>query len=168
MHTRRTFTWLAVMSFLAGHGSVLAQGKAARTEASLRDAITAYVATWNRHDVQAWSSLLTDDIWYTEADDYYQRMKGRPAVISFFGDVVKTTDLKWEVSRLKLMPDGTATVVLRHFALILPKTGDKYSASFESTPSVSRWRIEGERWKMFYFTSHKGSALVAMKKDGLE
>lgn len=168
MHTRRTFTLLAVTSVLAGHGAVRAQGKAARTEASLRDAITAYVATWNRHDVQAWSSLLTDDIWYTEADDFYQRMKGRPAVVSFFGDVVKTTDLKWEVTRLKLMPDGTATVVLRHFALILPKTGDKYASSFESTPSVSRWRIEGDRWRMFYFTSHKGSALVAMKKDGLE
>jgi hypothetical protein len=59
-------------------------------------------------------------------------------------------------------------VVLRHFALILPKTGDKYASSFESSPSISRWRIENDRWRMFYYTSHKGTALVEMKKDGLE
>jgi hypothetical protein len=38
-------------------------------------------------------SFLTDDIWYTEAIDYYQRMKGREAVLAFFGDTVKTSDL---------------------------------------------------------------------------
>ncbi len=66
-----------------------------------------------------------------------------------------------------MMPDGTVTVVLSHFALILPKAGGKYASTFESTPSVSRWRIESNRWRMFYFTSHKGSALVAMQKDGV-
>ena len=66
-----------------------------------------------------------------------------------------------------MMPDGTATVVLSHFALILPKTGGKYASSFESSPSVSRWRIESNQWRMFYFTSYKGYALVEMQKDGL-
>jgi hypothetical protein len=112
--------------------------------------------------------MLTDDIWYTEATDYYQRMKGRPAVLAFFGDMVKTTDLAWDIIRLKMMPDGTATVELRHVALIPPKTGDKYAKSFESSPSLSRWRIEGDKWRMFFFTSHKGTALDAIKKDGLE
>jgi ketosteroid isomerase-like protein len=148
--------------------TVRAQGKATPTEASLREAVALYVATWNRHDVQAWAALLTDDIWYTEAIDYYQRSKGRAAVINFFGDLVKTSDLRWDISRVKMMPDGTATVVLRHHALMLPKTGDKYAGAFESTPSVSRWRIEGDRWRMFYFTSHKGTALAEMKKDGAE
>jgi ketosteroid isomerase-like protein len=110
------------------------------TEASLREAVKRYVAAWNSHDVQAWSSFLTDDIWYTEAIDYYQRMKGRQAVLAFFGDTVKTSDLVWDVQQVKLMPDGTATVVVRHVANILPKTGEKYASSFESVPSVSRWR----------------------------
>ena len=167
MPTRRAVNLVAIALLLMQAG-VHAQGKAAPTEASLREAIAHYVATWNRHDVQAWSALLTDDIWYTEADDYYGRMKGRPAVINFFGDIVKTSDLKWDITRVKMMPDGTATVVLRHFALILPKKGDKYASSFESTPSVSRWRIEGERWRMFYFTSLKGAALAEMKKDGVD
>jgi ketosteroid isomerase-like protein len=168
MPTRRAANLLLAVALLLVQAGVHAQGKAAPSEASLREAIAHYVATWNRHDVPAWSALLTDDIWYTEAEDYYQRQKGRPAVISFFGDLVKTSDLKWEITRVKVMPDGTATVVMRHFALILPKTGEKYASTFESTPSVSRWRIEGDRWRMFYFTSHKGRALAEMKKDGID
>ena len=89
-------------------------------------------------------------------------------MVTFFGDLVKTTDLKWEITRVKMLPNGAATVVLRHFALILPKKGDKYASSFESTPSLTRWRIEGDRWRMFYFTSQKGTALAEMKKDGVE
>ena len=166
MQTRRAVITVAA-ALLCGHASATAQSKAQPNEASLKEAIASYVATWNRHDVQAWSAFLTDDIWYTEADDYYQRMKGRKAVVAFFGDIVKSTDLKWDVKRVKMMPDGTATVVLSHFALILPKTGEKYASTFESTPSVSRWRIESDRWRMFYFTSHKGTALVAMQKDGV-
>jgi ketosteroid isomerase-like protein len=166
MQTRRALLAIAT-ALLAACPTAYAQSKAQPSEASLREAIANYVATWNRHDVQAWAALLTDDIWYTEADDYYQRMKGRPAVVTFFGDVVKTSDLRWDISRVKMMPDGTATVVLGHFALILPKTGNKYASTFESTPSVSRWRFERDRWRMFYFTSHKGSALDAMKKDGV-
>ena len=168
MHIRRAVNMLVPVALLLVQAGVNAQVKAAPTEASLKEAVAAYVATWNRHDVPAWSALLTDDIWYTEASDYYGRMKGRPAVINFFGDMVKTSDLKWDITRVKMMPGGTATVVLRHFALILPKKGDKYASSFESTPSVSRWRIEGERWRMFYFTSDKGTALAEMKKDGVD
>ena len=168
MHTRRAVNLLVAVALLLVPAGALAQAKAAPTEASLREAIAHYVATWNRHDVQAWSALLTDDIWYTEAEDYYQRMKGRPAVINFFGDIVKSSDLKWDITRVKVLPDGTATVVMRHFALILPKKGDKYASTFESTPSLSRWRIEGERWRMYYFTSHKGRALAEMKKDGVD
>jgi len=166
MQTRRAVISVGVV-LLAPYAIGYAQGKAQSSEASLREAIAGYVATWNQHDVDAWAALLTDDIWYTEADDYYQRMKGRKAVIAFFGDLVKTTDLRWDIKSVKMMPDGTATVVLSHFALILPNSGGKYASTFESTPSVSRWRIERDRWHMFYFTSHKGSALVAMQKDGV-
>lgn len=166
MQTRRAL--LSAMGLLlVAHVTSRAQGKAEPSEASLREAIANYVATWNRHDVEAWSAFLTDDIWYTEVVDYYQRSKGRQAVLAVSGDLVKTTDLRWDVKRVKMMPDGSATVVLSHFALILPKTGDKYATTFESTPSVGRWRIEGDRWRMYYFTSHKGSALDAMQKDGV-
>jgi uncharacterized protein (TIGR02246 family) len=164
MNTRRTL--VVGCAAIAMATPLLAQDKP--TEASLREAIKRYVAAWNSHDVQAWSSFLTDDIWYTEAIDYYQRMKGRQAVLAFFGDTVKTSDLVWDVQQVKMMPDGTATVVVRHVANILPKTGEKYASSFESVPSVSRWRIEGDRWRLFYFTSHKGSALDVMQKDGIK
>lgn len=40
--------------------------------------------------------------------------------------------------------------------------------TFENTPSMSRWRIDGDRWRMFYFTSLKGAAPAEMKKDGID
>ena len=53
-------------------------------------------------------------------------------------------------------------------ALILPKTDGKYQMTFENFPVVSRWRNEDGQWKMFYFTSDKGTALDEMKKDGID
>ena len=143
------------------------QAPASPTEASLRSAMLRYVAVWNSHDVAAWSALLTDDVWYTEAPDYYQRSKGKPNVLAFHGDSVKTSDILWDIKRIKIQADNTATVVLVHTANILPKTGEKYATSFISDPAVSRWRLEGGQWKLHYFTSHKGMALDVMSKDGM-
>jgi len=144
------------------------QAQVAASEASLRETISQYVAAWNRHDVQGWANFLTDDIWYTEAIDFYKRFQGLQAVVTSFQDAVKETDLLWDVKRLRIMPDGTGTVVVKHVAQILPKTDGKYKSSFESDPSISRWRFEGGKWHMFFFTSHKGTALAEMKKDGVE
>jgi ketosteroid isomerase-like protein len=168
MNTRRSLVIAAAVSALAKWTSVCAQAPAQATEASLREAIRKYVDAWNRHDVKAWSSMLTEDIWYTETLDFYERMKGKKAVLLFFADNVKTTDITWEVIRLRVMPDGTTSVVLRHVSLVPPKVNGKYKLTFESVPSVSRWRYERGGWKMFFFTTHKGTALDAMKKDGVE
>ena len=168
VNTRRSLVIAATVSAIAKWTSVCAEAPALATEASLREAMRKYVVAWNRRDVQAWSSMLTEDIWYTETTDFYERLKGRKGVILFFAPVVKTTDLTWEVIRLRMMPDGTATVVLRHVSLVPPKVDGKYKLTFESVPSVARWRFERGGWKMFFFTTHKGTALDAMKKDGTE
>ena len=123
----------------------------------MKAALEAYVKTWNMHNVNAWAATLTEDIWYTEATDYYQRMKGKKAVIAFFGDLVKTSDLKWEIVSIKMMPDGTATVVLRHHALILPKKGDKYASAFEKHADLGALAHRG--WRMECSTSRHTRAL---------
>ena len=168
MNTRRSLIIAATISALAKWNSACAEAPAQATEASLREAMRKYVIAWNRHDVQAWSSMLTEDIWYTETTDFYERLKGKKNVVLLFKDVVKTTDLAWEVVRLRMMPDGTATIVLRHVSLVPPKVNGKYKLTLESIPSVARWRYERGGWKMFFFTTHKGTALDAMKKDGME
>jgi ketosteroid isomerase-like protein len=165
---RRNLLLTASVIFAGLSSGVRAQSKAEPTEASVREAMTAYVRAWNSHDVQAWNTRLTEDVWYTEAIDFYQRMKGRSAVNTFFAETVKTSDIQWDVTRVKLMPDGTASAVLKHTTKILPKKAGKYASTFESFPSLTRWRIEDGQWKLFYFTSHKGTALDLMKKDGLE
>ncbi|HZA95434.1 MAG TPA: nuclear transport factor 2 family protein [Burkholderiaceae bacterium] len=168
MNTRRRLVTAVALTVLTKSTSAWAQTPAQATEPSLREAIRRYVDAWNRHDVKAWSNMLAEDIWYTETTDYYERMKGKKAVLHFFSDNVKTTDITWDINKLRMMPDGTATVVLRHVSLVPPKVNGKYKLTFESVPSVSRWRYERGGWKMFYFTTHKGLALDAMKKDGVE
>jgi ketosteroid isomerase-like protein len=168
MNTRRNLIAALVVAAIAKSTSARAQAPAQATEASLREALRKYVDAWNRHDVKAWSNMLAEDIWYTETTDYYERMKGKKAVLDFFSDNVKTTDITWDINKLRMMPDGTATVVLRHVSLVPPKVNGKYKLTFESVPSVSRWRYERGGWKMFFFTTHKGMAVDAMKKDGVE
>ena len=155
---------LAVLLVVQG-GPAHAQGAHAT---AAREAMANYVATWNRHNTAEWADLLADDVWYHDSTDRVQRMRGKETVLKFFGDLVTTSDIQWEVVRIKEMPDGTVSAVVRHFSGVLPKINGKYNSSFESNPAFTRWRQSGNSWRMFYFTSHKGSALDAMRKDGLE
>jgi uncharacterized protein (TIGR02246 family) len=164
MNLRRTLVFSAALTVLPR----FATAQTPAGEAALRDTIRDYTAAWNRHDVPAWTQYLTADVWFTEAMDFYERNKDRDKVVPLFEWNVKNSDLELDILRVRMMPDGTATASLRTVARILPKTDGKYKAEFESTPSVSRWRLEEGRWRMFFFTSHKGWALDVMKKDGLE
>jgi len=165
---------LLMTAFVAPWSGALAQqrksGKpeAPGSEALLRGTVAEFEKVWNRHDVTAWLAMMTDDIWFTAAEDLYGQMKGKKAVKTTFEYDVKNTDLRWEIQRLRMMPDGTASVVLRHTALLLPKVDGKYKREDVSEPSLSRWRLVNGKWRLFYFTSHKGLALAEMKKDGLE
>ena len=138
------------------------------TEATLRDTIVQFEKAWNRHDVNACLASMTEDVWFTQSLDHYGRMKGKAAVKTAFEYDVKNTDLRWEVKAVRMMPDGTASVVLRQVGLIPPKTDGKYKREDVSDPSLSRWRLEGGKWRLFFFTSHKGWALDEMKKDGMQ
>jgi ketosteroid isomerase-like protein len=139
-------------------------------EAAVRQAIAACVAAWNTHDVKAWSRFLAEDVWYTEADDtWYQRYKGRDKVIGWFEYSVKNGDLQWTVDRIKVRPDGIVAAVIDQRVSMLPVKDGKYASVFVSKPSLVRWRRDADgQWRIVFFTSHKGWALVEMKKDGLE
>ena len=141
-------------------------GPAAADEAAVRRASDALVQAWNRHDVKAWSSFLTEDVWYTETRDAWERMKGRDKAVEVFAANVQTSDLAWRIVRVHTRPDGVVGVVLAQQVSYLPKTGGTYKAVFTSDPSYARWRREPDgRWRLAYFTSHKGTALAAMKED---
>lgn len=136
-------------------------------EAAVRKATEAYVQAWNRHDVKAWSAMVTEDIWYKEAEDFYERYKGRDKAVGLIGYKVENSDLEWKIVRvLKTRPDGQVSVVLVERMQMLPKTDGKYASVFTSDPSYARWRREPDgRWRLSYFTSHKGIALAEIKKD---
>ena len=63
------------------------------SEAAVRQATTAYVQAWNRHDVKAWSEFLTADTWYAETEDFYERFKGREKAVGWFAFSVQNSDL---------------------------------------------------------------------------
>jgi ketosteroid isomerase-like protein len=135
-------------------------------EAAVRTATEALVGAWNRHDVKAWSAHLTDDVWYTETEDFYERFKGRDKVVGWFSYNVENSDLQWEIVRMRTRPDGLVSVVLVQRMSMLPRTHGKYASVFTSDPSIARWRRDGDgRWRVAFFTSHKGWALAEMKKD---
>jgi ketosteroid isomerase-like protein len=135
-------------------------------EAAVRDASAALVQAWNRHDVKAWSAFLTADAWYQEAEDFYERYKGRDKAVGLIGYKVENSDLEWDLVRVKARPDGQIGVVLVERMKMLPKTDGKYQSVFTSNPSYARWRRDTDgRWRMAYFTSNKGLALAEMKKD---
>ena len=161
---RRVFAYMAFMCL----GSAIAQSPPPATEAALRDVFHRYEQAWNRHDVQAWAAFLCADVWFTQAWDSYERQKGRDNAVALFESNFKDSDLTWEVLGLRMMPDGSVTVKLRHVLSYLPKVDGKYRIVFDKAPVVSRWRLEDGQWRMFFFTSDKGWALDLLKKDGLE
>lgn len=159
---------IAIALTLGTLAPMLVCAQSSSDEQKLRETMRQYEAAWNRHDVKAWSAFLTDDIWFTEAWDSYSRQKGRDHAVNLFKSNFADSDLSQQVVKVRMMPDGTATVAMREVVSHLPKTDGKYKAVFESDPVISRWRKEGDVWKMFFYTSHKGWALDQLKKDGVE
>jgi len=162
---RRKFVIALTLVPLGLCTSAWAQGS---EELKLRDALKNYQAAWNKHDVNAWAAFLTEDVWFTEARDYYERQRGRSAAAALFKSNLAESELTQEVKKVRFMPDGTASVSMREVVSHLPKTDGKYKAVFESDPVISRWRKEGNTWKMFFYTSDKGWALAELKKDGVD
>jgi ketosteroid isomerase-like protein len=166
----RRHTLLLAVSVLALNSgrAVHAQAAPAPVEKELREALRNFEQAWNRHDVKAWSAHLTEDVWFTQAWDYYAKQKGRGNAVDLFKSNFLDTDFTHQVVRIKMMPDGTATVAKTIAVSYLPKTDGKYRMVFESNPVISRWKKEGSTWKMFFFTSHEGWARDQLKKDGIE
>lgn len=134
-------------------------------EPGVRAALAACVEAWNRHQPKAFGdACLTEDVWFSETDDsFYKRFQGREKVLGAFGYNIETSDLQWEVVRLKALPDDTVAAELKQRIGILPRTADGYSQSFGSDPSLARLRREGDAWKVYFFTSHSGWARALLR-----
>ena len=137
-------------------------------EAAVREASAAYVNAWNRHEIKGWADFLAPDVWYTEAEDLYERFKGRDKVIGWFEFNVKNSDLAWALQRVKALPDSSVGVVLKQTMSMLPRKNGKYASVFVSEPSFARWRPVDGRWQIVLFTSHAGWARDQIKKAAME
>lgn len=134
-------------------------------EAAVRAALAQCIEAWNRHDPNAFGeACLTEDVWFSEADDsFYKRDVGRARVLGRLDYNIRNTELQWEVVRVKPLPDGAVGVQLKQRIGVLPRTPSGYSQAFESDPSFARLRRDGATWKVFFFTSHKGWARALLQ-----
>jgi hypothetical protein len=145
-----------------------AQAQPAPDEAGVRAALERCVAAWNRHVPKAFAdACVTDDVWYTDVNDTsYQRYRGRAQMLGRFDYNIRNADLQWQVVSLQALPDGTVAVQLKERIGMLPRKQGKYAQSFESDPSYARLRLDGKRWKVFFFTSDAGWARALLASPG--
>lgn len=151
-------SWLAAA--LAAAALLPAGAQPLPDEAGVRATLERCVAAWNRHVPKAFAdACVTDDVWFTEADDSaYRRFKGREKMLGLFDYNIRHTDLQWQVVGLQALPDGTVAAQLKQRIGVLPRKQGQYAQSFDSDPSYARLRREGKRWKIYFFTSHTGWA----------
>lgn len=151
---RASWRHLLAAATVALAAMVPATTAAVDDEAGVRQALQRCVAGWNSHDPKTFGDCLTEDIWFSEADDsYYKRFVGRDKVLGMFDYNIRNSDLQWEVVRIKSLADGSVAVQLKQRAGILPKKDGKYAMSFDSDPSLARLRREDGAWKVYFFTS---------------
>lgn len=156
---------VAVLAAAAGAPHAVAQSPG--VEADVRAALARCVGAWNRHQPKAFGdACLTEDVWFSEADDsFYKRFQGREKVLGAFGYNIESSDLQWDVVRLKALPDGSVAAELKQRIGILPRKPDgSYSQTFDSQPSFARLRRDGDAWKVHFFTSHRGWARALLQE----
>lgn len=144
---------------------------AATDEAALRDAIERFRQAWNARDMTAWEQLVADDMhlqetYYHTAESYKinTRERSRPQ----FENNFKSFDLEWSVQRIKLLPDGRATVAMKMVQHALPRGADgRYAGSFVTDPAITRWRVEGGQWRLHHFVTFQPQAREIVSKEGL-
>lgn len=142
----------------------------AADEVALREAMRAYERAWNERDVVAWTALTTVDLHYQETylhTDEARQMTTRDRSRRAFESAITGFDFKWEPLRIHIKPDGSATAVMRVLQLALPRTGDKYAATFETNPAIARWRVDEGRWKLYHYVTYKEQAREIVRSEGL-
>jgi len=158
--------WLAAALAASALSPTMAQ--TLPDEAGVRAALERCVSAWNRHVPKAFAdACVTDDVWFTEADDsHYQRFKGREKMLGLFDYNIRNTDLQWQVVGLQVLPNGTVAAHLKQRMGVLPRKQGKYAQSFDSDPSYARLRRDGKRWKIFFFASHTRWAKALLASPG--
>ncbi|RVT47429.1 hypothetical protein [Rubrivivax albus] len=139
----------------------------ADAEAALRQAVSDYLASWNSHEIASWARWLTEDVEWIDPSDPSPK-KSKATVTTFASYYVRTYDLDLRIKKLLLASNGkSATVALEGKWLELPQRDGKYSREWARDLLVSRWRYEGDGWRLLYMNNHAGSSAEIAKAEGL-
>lgn len=146
---------------------VMAQSQQSASEAALRTTVAQYFATWNRHDAQAWSEFLTNDVQWVVSNVVTQQT--RESAVAYGAIRVKMYDVDFAISHIKLYDNDTrATVTVRGRNLELPVRDGKYARVWERDLLLSRWRLDGDKWRVYYWNDYVFGATALAKEEGIE
>lgn len=167
MAQRRTLVISGLVLGLLWPIAAAAQPVPGASEASLRDAFSRFQSALSEHDVVSLREIFTADAVWIFADELTKQSGDE--VASYIGTSLLTYEFKLEIARLKI-GDGRdpATLVLRGQVLLLPKKDGKYPMVFNRDPMLTRWRLEDDRWKLYYVMGDVGKAAALVKAEGLE
>lgn len=157
-------TWSPLVALAA---AVSAQGSPSDAETALRRAFTGYVASWNAHDLAAWAAWLTEDVEWVDPSNPVPK-QSKAVVTTFAAYNVRAYEIDLRIKKLVLAPDGKhATVLLEGKWLELPKKDGVYAREWPRDLLLSRWRLDGDQWRLAYMNNHAGSSAEAARKEGL-
>ena len=167
MANRRTVLGIVTASALLGPFQTYAQSPAEPSEGAVRDAIRQYLAAWNRHDAAAWGDFLTADVHYVFPNSNNKHT--RETVTAYGAGRVRDFELKLELVRLQLQQNGRqAAAVLRGQYLELPQRDGRYARVWERDPMLTRWRVDGGKWRAYYINEVGFESAALVKAEGLD
>ncbi len=147
-------------------GWAAAQASSSAAENTLRSSIDEYLSAWARRDVEAWLKLQTDDALYV--DPYLNEKKGREQLAVYIQSAMRLYDLRLDVERIVLRPDGKeAFVVFHEHYGELPRNDGRYTREYERSGIFSRWRLESGVWRVSQFIDSIVRSQEYLKAEGL-
>jgi ketosteroid isomerase-like protein len=164
-HIRRVVIWAGLTVLLAP--GCYAQSVSRSSELALRDSFAEFQAALTRRDVPALKEFLTPDaVWVFPQSN---SKDSADAVASYVATFLNLFDLRFEIVRVKMHEANTrAALVLRGQHLGLPKQDGKYVMVWNRDPLFARWRLENEKWRLYYMTDNPTEASAMAQAEGLE
>jgi ketosteroid isomerase-like protein len=167
MLQRRVFLASTLSPLAFSPMAARAQGTPAESEAAVRRALAQFLAAWNRHDLAAWSEMLSTDVHWVFPNSNSKR--SRDVVATYGSQRMRIYDVDFSVRRIKLHDNDTrATLTLGGQERELPVRDGKYVRIWNRDLLLTRWRLEDAHWRLYYWNDNTFESAALAKEEGLE
>lgn len=167
MLQRRTFLSSTLGPLVFSSWAARAQGTPPESETAVRQALSQFLAAWNRHDLAAWSEMLALDVHWVFPN--LNSKRSRDVVVTYGSQRMRIYDVDFSVRRIKLHDNETrATLTLGGQERELPVRDGKYVRVWNRELLLTRWRLEDKHWRLHYWNDNTVESAALAKEEGLE